>query len=137
MHNVNKLEAIVDSIGKLNGCFHNPDSDAYRLRSPLLVRSFACAGKHEVDEQGRRVFDSILAGYTAAMFDVRLKLEGNSRAGLKPTDTLSNLLRVYGITEPGGISAIVSFLRRALKNDQLSKDTPLAFFLKEEDGTQS
>lgn len=131
---INRIEALVDAIGKLNGAFDPGDANnpnpAYVLRNPLLIRSFASkAGKHECDEQGHRIFHSLISGYKAAEFDLKVKISGNSRAGLKPDHCLWNLLGVYGITEPGGISAVVSFLRRALKEPQLSRDTPLRFFL--------
>lgn len=126
---MNKIEALVDAIANLHGFPHNPESDAYRLRNPLLIRSFAKPGKHEMDEQGRRVFPSLLGGYKSAIFDVELKLRGQSRAGLKPDDKLENLLRVYGISQLGGMSNVVSFLRRALKDQNISKETPLSYFL--------
>lgn len=124
---MNKIEALVDAIGKTNG-IHNPESEAYRLRNPLLIRSFARPGKHETDEQGRRVFKSLLSGYKAALFDMELKVRGQSRAGLQPTSTLANVLGVYGIHEPGGISNVVSFLRRALNDQAISALTPLSYF---------
>ncbi len=124
---VNKIECLVDAISKINGG-GNPESDCYLLRNPLLIRSFARPGKHETDVQGRRVFTSWLSGYKAALYDCELKISGNSRAGLKSTDTLTNLLGVYGIKEPGGISNIVSFLRRALKDQDITKDTSLSYF---------
>ncbi len=124
---MNKIEALVDAIGKANG-IHNPESDSYRLRNPLLIRSFARPGKHETDEQGRRVFTSLLSGYKAALFDMELKITGKSRAGLQPTSTLANVLGVYGIKEPGGISTVVSFLRRALTDQSISNTTPLSYF---------
>lgn len=124
---MNKIEALVDAIGKANG-IHSPESDAYRLRNPLLIRSFARPGKHETDEQGRRVFTSLLSGYKAALFDMELKITGKSRAGLQPTSTLANVLGVYGIKEPGGISTVVSFLRRALTDQDINNTTPLSYF---------
>jgi hypothetical protein len=124
---VNRIEALVDAIAKVNGA-NNPESECYHLRNPLLIRSFARPGKHETDGQGRRVFTSWLSGYKAGLFDAELKISGNSRAGLKSTDTLTNLLGVYGIKEPGGISNIVSFLRRALHDPDINKDTPLTYF---------
>lgn len=124
---MNKIEALVDAIGKANG-IHSPESDCYRLRNPLLIRSFARPGKHETDEQGRRVFASLLSGYKAALFDMELKITGKSRAGLLPTSTVANVLGVYGIKEPGGISTVVSFLRRALNDQEISSATPLSYF---------
>src|ERR1017187_9176017 len=125
-----KIEAIVESIGLLHGCWQDPESDAYQLKSPLLLRSFARAGKHETDEKGRRIFPSMLSGYKASNYDALLKISGNSRAGLKPdTDTLVNLLRVYGITEGLAHKKAVNFLRKSLKNPDISLDTKLSYFL--------
>lgn len=125
---MNRIEALVDAIGKANG-IHDPEQEAYRLRNPLLIKSFARPGKHETDEQGRRVFSSLLSGYKAGLFDIELKITGKSRAGLQPTHVLTNLLGVYGIKEPGGISFIVSFLRRALSDKTISGTTPLSYFM--------
>lgn len=125
---VNKIEAIVDAIGRLNG-IGNPESDAYRLRNPILQLSFARPGKHEVDNHGRRVFDSFLAGYKAATFDISLKAAGHSRAGLRSTDTLANLLGCFGLKEKLGIDQVVNFLRKALSDPQISAKTPLSYFL--------
>ena len=124
-----KCEAIVDAVGHLNG-IHDPESDAYQLKSPLKLRSFARVGKHEVDTEGRRIFPSMLSGYKASCFDVSLKLSGNSRAGLKPDiDTLASLLRVYGITELLAHKKCVNFLRKSLKNPDIGADTKLSYFL--------
>jgi hypothetical protein len=124
---MNKIEALVDAIGKANGV-HNPESDSYRLRNPLLIRSFARPGKHEIDEQGRRVFKSLLSGYKAALFDMELKITGQSRAGLQATSTLMNVLGVYGIKDPDSISEVVSFLRIALSDASITPTTPLSYF---------
>lgn len=126
---VNKVEAIIDAISRLNGATSNPDSEPYQIRNPLLLKSFAAPGKHEVTVNGVRIFSSMLAGYKAAVFDVTLKLEGKSRAGLKPTDTLTNLLGCYGISGKVSLDHIVSFLRRALKNNDITANTPLSEFL--------
>jgi hypothetical protein len=58
-----------------------------------------------------------------------LKLKGQSRAGLKPTDTLTNLFGVYGFHEKGAIDTLVAFLRRALKDQNISARTELSYFL--------
>lgn len=126
---VNKIEALIDAISKLNGCSNNPESTPYQIRNPLMLRSFAAPGKHDITPEGVRIFNSLLAGYKAAVFDVTLKLEGKSRAGLQPTDTLSQLLACYGITGKVSNDHVVSFLRRALKDDSVSANTQLSYFL--------
>ena len=125
---LDRVEALVDAIGKIKGA-SDPSSEAYKLRNPLLIKSFAKPGKHETDDQGRRVFSSWLSGLKASYFDCHLKISGNSRAGLKPTDALANVLGVYGIKELGGIKAVVLFLRKALDDESISKDTELSYFL--------
>ena len=125
-----KHEALVDAVGYLNGAFTNPDSQAYKLRNPLMVRSFARPGKHESSTTGYRIFTSMLAGYRAALYDLELKLEGKSRAGIKTTDALGNLLRVYEIKSESDMDKVVGFLRKALGDPSISASTPLSFFAK-------
>lgn len=125
---INKIEAVVDGIGRLNS-IHNPESLAYQIRNPLLLASFAKPGRHDVNEDGLRVFSSLLAGYKAATYDMQLKIKGLSRAGLKPTDPLENLLGCYRISEKAAKDNVLSFVKRALKDDTLTLRTPLSYFL--------
>ena len=124
---INRIEVLVDALSVLNGV-NKPDSEAYQLRNPLLLRSFARPGKHDVDEQGRRVFDSYLGGYKAAVFDVKLKISGESNTGLKPTDKLRNLLGVYGVKQENEQMSVVYFLRKALADKNVDLLTPLSYF---------
>lgn len=124
------VEALVDAIAKRNR-IEVPSSLAYQLRSPLLIKSFAKPGKHVLDPEGRRIFPSLLSGYKASVYDMELKVRGQSRAGLKPTDKLKNLLGVYGIKDYIEVDSIVSFLRHALKDSTISRDTSLSYFVQE------
>lgn len=123
----NRLEALLDAIGALKG-WHNPDSETYQKKNPLQIKSFARPGKHEIDDNGVRVFTSALAGLKACLFDLEMKVSGESRAGLRAGDKLENLLRVYGITEKLGQEQVVKFLKRALKDQTMTRETPLACF---------
>jgi hypothetical protein len=127
---VNRLESICDAIGRVNQ-IHVPDSEAYQLRNPLKLKSFAKPGRHSINNEGIRMFGSLLAGMKAGLFDLTLKCKGLSRAGLKSTDPLESLLRVYGFSEKAAIDNCVSFIRRAIKDDSVSSKTPLSFFLEE------
>lgn len=127
---VNKLEALLDAIANLKG-WHNPDSQTYQLRNPLMVMSFSRPGKNEITGDGIRVFNSALAGYKACFFDLELKVRGKSRAGIKVDDLLENVLRVYGINEKLGQQQVVRFLRRALKDESITTTTPLTYFYEE------
>jgi hypothetical protein len=125
---MNKIEALVDAIGSVHQAFSNPDSQAYKLRSPIMVRSFARPGKHESDTTGHRVFTSMLAGYRAAVFDLELKVGGKSRAGLDPESPLVGLLGALEITKDAEVSKVVAFLQRALTDPSISKTTQLMYF---------
>ena len=127
---VARLEALLDAIASLKG-WNNPDSEAYQLRNPLLIKSYSRPGKNEISGDGTRVFSSSLAGLRACLFDLTIKAKGESRAGLKSTDLLENLLRVYQITELGGQKSAVKFLKRALKDENISITTPLTYFVEE------
>lgn len=123
-----KVEALVDAIGKLNG-MSNPESLCYRLKNVLLLKSFAPLGKHEITDDGLRIFGSFLAGYKSACFDVDLKIRGKSRAGLKPTDPLQALLGCYGIQSKQAQDTIINFLKRALEDSSITANTPLSYFI--------
>ncbi len=122
----NRVESIVDAIARLNGML-DPESTCYEIKNPLLLKSFARLGRHETTVDGLRIFTSTLNGYKAALFDCRLKVDGLSRAKLTGDSTLENLLGAYGITTPGAIGNVVSFIRRALKNQDITKDTTLSY----------
>jgi len=77
------------------------------------------------------VFASALAGIRACLFDLEIKIKGESRAGIDSNDKLENILRVFGVSEIGGQQQVVKFLKRALKNDSISRTTPLSFFLED------
>lgn len=130
MNTVPRIEALLDALASLNG-WVSPDSDAYQLRNPLLLPNFSLPGKNEVDEKGRRVFKTAISGVHSCLFDLTLKVKGESRAGLKKEDKLENLLGVYNVKELGGQQAVVKFLRRALKDQTITVKTPLAYFRQE------
>lgn len=125
---LNKTEVLLDAISKLNGASADPESDAYKLRNPLLIKSFARPGKHETDSQGRRIFSSFLNGYKAGLFDLELKISGKSRARVTVESTLEQLLACYEIRTKMAIEHVVSFVRRALNDQSISASTPISFF---------
>lgn len=123
-----KLESIVDAISQLNAA-HSPETEAYRLRNPLLLRSFARPGKHETDLNGRRIFSSFINGYKAALFDVEKKASGESRANVKKDGTLLDILICYEVNTKPAQEKVISYIRRALQDDTITLNTPASFFL--------
>jgi len=127
-----RIESLVDALANLKGSSTTPDGELYQIKNPTGIQSFSRPGKNEIDEKGRRIFKSWLAGYRAACFDAQLKCSGESRAGIKATDKLENFLRVMGVEQKPSQQKVVNFLRRALKDQSITTDTPLAWFVEEE-----
>ena len=123
---INKVEALVDALVDLLGS-SNPDGDLYAIRNPTALTSFSLPGKGELDESGRRIFKSWAAGYHAACYDARIKISGDSRAGVKKDDKLENFLRVMKI-DKFSQKQVVEFLRRALEDQSITTETPLSYF---------
>lgn len=123
-----KLEHVVNAIARLNGML-DPSSKAYQLRNPLLLFSFAMPGKHEVNSEGLRVFQSVLNGYKASMFDIELKASGKSRANAGPSSSLEHFLKCYGINSTAAADNVIAFLRRALSDENITRNTPMSYFM--------
>jgi hypothetical protein len=121
-----RLEALADSIANLND-YSNPESEAYQLRNPGLLRAFTI--RHAADEMGRRIFPCSVDGYQALLFDLTKKCLGESRSKLKPDDPVSSLL-LKGFSQP--LSAeeyVLCFLQRALPKSNITARTPVKFFV--------
>lgn len=121
-----RLEALLEGLANLKG-WMNPDSYTYQIKNPLHIKSYAPAGKNDVDENGVRVFTNWLGGYRACLFDLAIKISGRSRDG-GANGKLSGLLKIYGVQEGLGQDQVVKYLRRALKTPAITKEQPLEFF---------
>lgn len=124
---VNKIESLVDALSFMNKA-HEPDSTAYKIRNPILLKNYAQPGKNKITEEGLRIFDSHLGGYKSACYDIGIKVNGQSSVGLKPTDKLKNLLAVYGIKSEDAQMSVVFFLRKAL-DKSIDLSTELSYFI--------
>jgi len=127
---VDKLEALLDAISNLRG-WSDPSSVAYQIRNPLLIQSFSLPGKNEIDSEGHRIFKTEISGFHSCLYDLTLKVKGESRAGLKKEDKLENLLRVYGVGKRSDQEKVVMFLKKALHTGGISTETPLTYFYQE------
>jgi len=125
---ISRIQALVDAFAHLNGMLC-PDSDAYRLRNPLLLKAFS--PKHERDEEGRRIFSSFTSGYDNGIMDARIKCSGKSHSKIGPDSPLVDLVCVYGNPVTAARS-VKNFLRRALNDENIMETTPLGFFLEDE-----
>lgn len=122
-----RLEALAEAVAHVSG-YGIPGSSRYLARNPGGLKSFS--PKHTSDEQGNRVFSSLIDGWQALLFDTALKLQGMSKAKLKPTDTLREFAVSHG--QPAtAADAFAKFLRRALQDEAIHKTTTLQYFLEE------
>ena len=120
---MNRLEALCDAIANVNG-FKNPDSPLYRARNPLALKEFengSCTNR-------LRRFPSMLGGYGAGLFDLKVKCSGESRAKLKEDFNLKGLVRVYSMPDLS-VVYVTRFLRKALNDDTIKDTTSLTYFL--------
>lgn len=128
-----RIHALVDSFAKLNGAL-DPQSDAYRLRNPLMLKAFS--PKHDRDEKGRRRFRSFTSGYDNGILDAQIKCSGRSFSKIGPESTLTDLVCLYGNPKTAA-KHVKNFLRVALEDETISEDTKLSWFIETQLETQT
>jgi len=159
-----RLEALCDAIVSTT-LYSLPDSDQYRFRNPLGLRMYCdhgmffkncdiCsvhlpsekkeftegpnAGQIRVrrydKETGMRIFGSHVDGYCAALHDLGMKCRGRSKSKVYEDSPIRELIRSYYLPD-GTAEPVVRFLRRALKDDSITKHTPINFFVAREEET--
>jgi hypothetical protein len=124
MH-ISRLETLVFALASLNG-WQSPQSEAFQLRNPLLLKAFA--PKHDRNERGIRRFPSFAAGMDNSIIDVQIKCSGKSFSKLTPDNSLVDLVCVYGHT-PAAARAVKNFLRAALGDENIMESQKLGWFL--------
>lgn len=136
MPHIKRLEAIGDCIAFLND-FHNPESLAFQLRNPGLCRAHSFKQLKSVNDQGIRVFTSLIGGYRFLQQDLLWKMSGQTRAKgdngkLKPTSSLAELLKAFKLNSIDKQMQAVTFLNLALNTEEITSDTELKYFLEGE-----
>lgn len=116
-----RVEAIADAIAELND-YHSPESEAYRLRNPGLLRNKSLLG---VTEEGFRSFTCHQAGYKA-LTDALLK-----QCERHKFKTLQDGLAHHGHGNEFAVKTAIDFMKRALGDKTISANTKLESFLTE------
>lgn len=119
-------EAFVLALGKMNGCFDDPETRAFKLCNPLLLKTYRPEKK--CDSEHYRVFSSVMGGFKAGIADLQAKCSGKNNR-LSAENTLKDLLSVYGFAHESTTRKIILFLRRALSDDSVSTNTLVGWFL--------
>lgn len=122
---MNRIEALADAIAHYSG-FNDPDSPAYQNRNPGKLMAYL---DHQPrDSEGIRTFRTVLDGYQALLFDLKVKCSGRSHTKLRQTSTLRDL--ILSRNQPAPMAKhVANFLRRALHNESISEKTELGYFL--------
>lgn len=121
-----KLEMVCLAVGKLNGAFDDPESKAFRLCNPLLLKTYRPEKK--VDSENYRIFTSVMGGFKAGIADLQAKSSGKNHR-LSEDNTLRDLLILYGFANEQTVKKIILFLRRSLQDENISANTPIKWFL--------
>ena len=118
------IEALAEAIAHVSG-YTDPSSPVYKARNPGALRPLD--ERHARDENGYRVFRSMLDGMQALMYDLDIKLRGR----LSPESTLADLATAYGrhIAEA---KAWANFLKKALDDETISPRTSIKRFFEEQ-----
>jgi len=125
-----RFEALALVIAKMNGGFDEPDSRAFKLRNPGLLKTYRPEKK--TDSEHYRVFTSFMGGFKALTADLQIKCSGKNHR-LSPDNTLRDMLVLFGLGNEQVIRKIVLFLRRALLDESVGAATKLGWFQETEE----
>src|SRR5208337_702886 len=115
-----RFEAVALAISEMNGAWDNPESRAFRLKNPGLLKTYRPEKK--VDSEHYRIFTSIMGGFKALLADLDAKCSGKNHR-LSTENTLRDMLMLYGINNDVAARKVLLFVRRALTDDSIDLNT--------------
>lgn len=121
---MNRIEALADAISACTG-YQDPASEEYQCRNPLALKSYTV--RHKKTDSGLRVFSNLESGHKAALYDLKVKCSGDSRARVREDSSLKELIRCYSMPNQT-VDYVVVFLRKAIGDETISPETPLKYF---------
>jgi hypothetical protein len=149
---VGRLEALLDAIVAYTH-YTDPTHPQYQFRNPLGLQMFCphatyfkncpqcktgdfptvhyydhgVVTKKYDKETGLRIYNTHIQGYQGALHDLTIKCSGKSKSKVRETSSIKELIRSYCL--PDGTAACVArFLRKALKDENISENTPIQYF---------
>src|SRR3954470_7212454 len=99
-----RYELLALALAKSNGAFDTPESKAFQLRNPLLLKSYRPEKKADSDHV--RIFSTFMGGFKAGIAELTARCSGQNHR-LSSENTLRDLLALYGINTDAGIRTIV------------------------------
>lgn len=124
--NTQRMEALVLVFGRMNGAWDDPESKAFRLRNPLLLKTYR--PEKQCDSEHYRIFTSLMGGFKAGIADLQAKCSGKNNR-LSPANTLKDVFAVFGFANETTLKKGILFLRRALTDETISANTQLSWLL--------
>ena len=116
-----RLEALADSIANLN-CYHDPESDSYRLRNPGMLKAKTIEKMASANDDNFRIFAHHVNGYRALLDQLEKRCKRQKKASLE------ELLGYFGFDV--ATNKVTDFIYRAT-NENVDAKTPISFFLVE------
>lgn len=122
---MNRYEALAMAISKINGGLDDPDSKAFSLSNPGLLKTYRPEKKCDGDHY--RIFTTAMGGFKALVSELQARCSGQNHR-LSPENTLRDLLSIYEFNNDKIAHRIALFVRRATKDESVALDTPLKWF---------
>jgi hypothetical protein len=121
--NIKRLEALADAIAELNQ-YHDPESEAYRLRNPGLLRAKTLASLANSTDSCIRIFESHQSGYKSLLnrIEKRCKYESDR--------SVASLIATFGFADDK-VGRAVGFVNRSLGNSSVRPGTKISFFVEQ------
>lgn len=113
------IEAIADALAELNE-YHDPESEAYKLRNPGMLRAKAILG---TQDETVRTFTCHQAGYKALTDALEKQCERYK------DKTLQDGLAHHGHGNDFAVRQAVRFMQRALEDKSIGATTKLLYFV--------
>lgn len=120
-----RFEALALAISKINGGLDDPDSKAFKLRNPGMLKTYRPEKKTDSDHY--RIFTSSMGGFKALVADLQAKCSGKNHR-LSVENTLGDMLRIFGFESSVAQRKIVLFVQRALQDESVTIHTKLSWF---------
>lgn len=120
-----RFEILALAITKINGGLDDPDCRAFKLRNPLLLKTYRPEKK--VDSENYRVFSSFGGGFKAGIADLMAKCTGQNHR-LSTSNTLRDMLKVFNFTDERTQRKIMLFIQRASQDESVSLNTTMKWF---------
>jgi hypothetical protein len=123
-----RMEILALALAKVNGGLDDPASRAFKLRNPLMLKTYRPEKK--VDSENYRIFTSFGGGFKAAVADLMAKCTGTAHR-LSLDNTLRDMLKLFEFTDDRVQRKIVLFIQHGLEDESVNLNTKMQWFFED------